>query len=134
MPGTRSQLWGLWAHVPGRGLCIRVSRTRVILGFRGTREDSAPEKPPFLAHRMAYDPPSQPSLRGLRVPTASMCPWEGLQVQALLPAHQPHEGHRKRTGQRLGWGPGARQRSRQHRSRGGRRAPAEGGPAQASGP
>ena len=44
---------GTYGPRPGRGLCICVSRTSVILGLRGTRSNSVPEKPPFLAHHVA---------------------------------------------------------------------------------
>ena len=80
-PGVNRR--GAWGPTPGKGLWICGSKTSVILGLRGTRRDSVPDKPPFLAHHVTYGLPSQPPLHG-----SAGLPW-----QASVPGRGHMFGH-----------------------------------------
>lgn len=126
--GTRSQLRCLWAHVPGRGLWIECLEP-VSHWASEAPEKTEPEKPPSWPHHTAYDPPSQPPPQEASGSHRKHVFLGGVAGPGTPASPSASRGSQETgTGRILGWGSGAGQRSRQHRSRGGRRATAEGRP------
>lgn len=80
-PGVNCR--GAWGPTPGRGLWICGSKTSVILGLRGTRRDSVPDKPPLVVQHVTYGLPSQPPLY-----CSAGLPW-----QASVPGRGHMFGH-----------------------------------------